>query len=127
MLATLKERKQEIREFALTADRLAGLIAEQKAAGLEKQAAEEVYNRMLEVGVSAKDAIVQLGIQPVDDAALREIVRRAIAANPTAVAQYRNGKTAAANSFIGSVKRETKGAASAEIVLRLIVEELQKG
>ena len=53
VLATLKERKQEIRDFPLTAERLADLIAEQKASGLNKQAAEEVYNRMLESGGSA--------------------------------------------------------------------------
>ena len=92
VLATLKERKQEIRDFPLTADRLAGLIAEQKASGLSKQAAEEVYNRMLESGGSAPDAIAQLGIQSVDEGALRDAVRRAVAANPAAVARIQEGQ-----------------------------------
>ena len=71
VLATLKERKQEIRDFPLTAERLAELIAAQKASGLSKQAAEEVYNRMLESGGSAPEAIAQLGIHAVDEGALR--------------------------------------------------------
>jgi aspartyl-tRNA(Asn)/glutamyl-tRNA(Gln) amidotransferase subunit B len=105
---------------------LAGLIAEQKAAGLSKQAAEEVYTQMLESGDAAKEALAKLGIQAVDAAALAEIVRRAIAANPKAVAEYKKGKAAAANSFMGPVMRETKGAAKADVVQQLILEELRK-
>jgi aspartyl-tRNA(Asn)/glutamyl-tRNA(Gln) amidotransferase subunit B len=126
VLASLKEHKQEIGDFPLTADRLAGLIAEQKASGLNKQAAEAVYNRMLETGETAKMAIAHLGIKAVDAGALEEIVRRVIAANPKAVAEYKKGKTAAAQSFMGAVMRETKGAAKADVVQKLIAEELQK-
>jgi aspartyl-tRNA(Asn)/glutamyl-tRNA(Gln) amidotransferase subunit B len=126
VLASLKEHRQEIADFPLTAERLAGLIAEQKASGLNKQAAEAVYNRMLESGETAKNAISQLGIKAVDAGALEEIVRRVIAANPKAVAEYKKGKTAAAQSFMGAVMRETKGAAKADVVQKLIVEELQK-
>ena len=61
-----------------------------------------------------------------DAEALREVVRRAVAANPTAVAEYKKGKTTAANSFIGTVMRETKGGANADTVRRMILEELQK-
>lgn len=126
MLATLKERKQEIAEFPLTAERLSGLIAEQKALGLNKQAAEDVYNHMLDDGCTAKEAIAHLGIKAVDSGALAEIVRRAVAANPKAVAEYKKGKATAANSFLGPVMRETKGAANADAVKQLILEELQK-
>src|SRR5205807_6809375 len=93
VLATLKERKQEIGDFPLTPERLAGLIAEQKAKGLSKQTAEEVYERMLESGAPAAEAIAQLGIRAVGADALRDAVRRAVAANPNAVAQYKKGKT----------------------------------
>src|SRR5262245_50869965 len=50
VLATLKERKIEIKDFQLTSERLAELIAQQKAIGLNRQMAGEVYNRMLESG-----------------------------------------------------------------------------
>jgi aspartyl-tRNA(Asn)/glutamyl-tRNA(Gln) amidotransferase subunit B len=80
----------------------------------------------LETGETAKNAISQLGIKAVDVGALEEIVRRVIAANPKAVAEYKKGKTAAAQSFMGAVMRETKGAAKADVVQKLIAEELQK-
>ena len=53
-------------------------------------------------------------------------MRRVIAANPKAVAEYKKGKTAAAQLFMGAVMRETKGAAKADVVQKLIAEELQK-
>jgi aspartyl-tRNA(Asn)/glutamyl-tRNA(Gln) amidotransferase subunit B len=81
---------------------------------------------MLETGGSAKDAIAQLGIKAVDGNALVEIVRKAIAGNPKAVADYKKGKAAAANSIKGVVMRETKGAARPDVVDQLVKEELQK-
>ena len=82
---------------------------------------------MLATGVGAKDAIEQLGFKPIGDtAALVEIVRRAIAANPKAVADFKKGKTKAADAIKGAVMRETKGMAKTEAVQQIVMEELQK-
>jgi aspartyl-tRNA(Asn)/glutamyl-tRNA(Gln) amidotransferase subunit B len=130
VLATLNETKEDFPTFLskseLTSERLAGLIAEMKAAGLNKQAAEEIYHRMITARVDAKTALGQLGIKAVDAGALAEIVRRAVAANPKAVADFRGGKTKAAQAIKGAVMRETKGAARAEIVEQLVVEAIEK-
>jgi aspartyl-tRNA(Asn)/glutamyl-tRNA(Gln) amidotransferase subunit B len=130
ILATLNETKEDFSDFVahsgLTGERLGELIAEQKAAGLNKQAAEEIYRRMLSDNVDAKTAIERLGIKSLDADALLEIVRRAVAGNPRAVADFKAGKTKAAQAIKGAVMRETKGAAKAEVVDRLIVEEIQK-
>jgi aspartyl-tRNA(Asn)/glutamyl-tRNA(Gln) amidotransferase subunit B len=127
VLATLKERKVEIEDFALTAERLAELIAEQKAIGLNKQMAVEVYNRMIECGCGAKQAMADLGVKAVAGTGeLVEIVRRAIAANAKAVADFKAGKTKAAQAIKGAVMRETKGTARPEVVEQLILEEIQK-
>jgi aspartyl-tRNA(Asn)/glutamyl-tRNA(Gln) amidotransferase subunit B len=130
VLATLNERKEDFPTFLssseLTPERLAGLIAEQKAIGLNKQSAEEVYNRMVSARVDAKTAISHLGIKAVDAGALIEIVRKAIAANAKAVADFKAGKTKAAQAIKGAVMRETKGAAKADVVDQLILDEIQK-
>jgi aspartyl-tRNA(Asn)/glutamyl-tRNA(Gln) amidotransferase subunit B len=127
VLATLNERKMAIADFPLPAARLGELIAEQKATGLNKQRALEVYARMLGEGIPAKEAIARLGIEVVSDAgALVEIVRRAIAANPKAVADFKKGKTKAADAIKGAVMRETRGAARADLVEQILKEELAK-
>jgi aspartyl-tRNA(Asn)/glutamyl-tRNA(Gln) amidotransferase subunit B len=128
VLQTLNERKEDIRAFPLAAPVLADLIKQKKSTGLNPQRAREVYARMLETGASAEQVINELGFKVVaDEGQLVEIVRRAIAANPKAVADYKKGKTKAADAIKGAVMRETKGMAKTEVVQQLLLQELQKG
>jgi aspartyl-tRNA(Asn)/glutamyl-tRNA(Gln) amidotransferase subunit B len=124
---TLNESKTTIAEFPFSASQLAGLIKEVQATGLNNQRSREVYTAMLTDGLSARDAMAKLGIQVISDASqLVEIVRRAIAANPKAVADFKKGKTKAADAIKGAVMRETKGMAKTEMVQQILMEELQK-
>jgi aspartyl-tRNA(Asn)/glutamyl-tRNA(Gln) amidotransferase subunit B len=127
LLQTLNERSLAIAESPIAAGRLGALIAEIKSTGLNKQRAREVYTEMLASGSDAKEAIAKLGIVVVaDEGQLRDIVRRAIAANAKAVADYKKGKVKAADAIKGAVMRETKGMAKMEQVQKLLIEELEK-
>jgi aspartyl-tRNA(Asn)/glutamyl-tRNA(Gln) amidotransferase subunit B len=127
VLSTLNERKATIQEFPLSAAALADLLVQRKETGLNAQRAREVYARMLQTGTSAAEAIRELGFQVVaDESQLLEIVRRAIAGNAKAVADYKKGKTRAADAIKGAVMRETKGMAKTEAVQRLLLQELDK-
>jgi aspartyl-tRNA(Asn)/glutamyl-tRNA(Gln) amidotransferase subunit B len=53
-------------------------------------------------------------------------VRQAIAASPRAVADFKGGKTKAADAIKGRVMKETKGLAKADVVQKILMEELQK-
>ncbi len=127
VLATLKETSGKIGDFSLPAARLGELIVKQKEMGLNKQTAGDVYARMLSAGIGAAEAITALGIRMmVDTGAVVEIVRRAIAGNPKAVADFKKGKTAAANSIKGAIMRETKGSVRVDLVEQVLKEELEK-
>lgn len=124
---TLNERKLAIGEFSLSAEALGGLIRYVREIGLNKQRARDLFVDMLEHGGTAAEAADRRGIKPVgNEDELREIIRRAIAGNAKAVADYKNGKTKAADAIKGAVMRETKGMAKADVVQRLLLEELQK-
>jgi aspartyl-tRNA(Asn)/glutamyl-tRNA(Gln) amidotransferase subunit B len=124
LLATLKERGLDIKSCPLSSTRLAELIKEIKATGLNKQRAREVYAAMLD-GLSAKQAIDKLGFKVVaDEGQLLELVKKAIAANPKAVADFKKGKVKAADAIKGFVMRETKGMAKTETVQQLVMDEL---
>jgi aspartyl-tRNA(Asn)/glutamyl-tRNA(Gln) amidotransferase subunit B len=124
---SLNEKKLAIRDFPLTAPALADLIKLKKDTGLNPQRSREVYARMLEAGCSAGDAMKELGFQVVaDEGQLVEIVRKAIAANAKAVADFKKGKVKAADAIKGAVMRETKGMAKTEAVQRILMEELGK-
>lgn len=127
VLQTLNDRKLLIRDFPISALALADLLRQIQATGLNMQRAREVFARMLETGASADEAIKDLGFQVVgDESQLLEIVRRAIAGNPKAVADYKKGKLKAADAIKGAVMRETKGMAKTELVQQLLTQELQK-
>ncbi len=126
VLATLNERKAEIDAFPLSAAAVAELIGEVKA-GLNMQRAREVYAEMLANGGTAKEAMTKLGLTVVGDAEqLRAIVQRAVADNPKAVADFKKGKTRAADAIKGAVMRETRGMAKTELVQQLLLEELHR-
>lgn len=123
----LNERKAAIEEFPLSAEALGGLVRHMKATGLPKQRGREIFADMLTQGGTAEESAKRLGIAvEADEGKLRDIVRRAIAANPKAVADFKNGKTKAADAIKGAIMRETKGSAKADVVQRLLFEELQK-
>jgi aspartyl-tRNA(Asn)/glutamyl-tRNA(Gln) amidotransferase subunit B len=123
---TLNERKLAIQDFPIAAKRLGDLLRRVKSTGLNMQRAREVYARMLETGGSAEQVIGELGFKAVsDEGQLREIVRRAIAANPKAVADFKKGKTKAADAIKGAVMRETKGMAKTDLVQQLLLQELE--
>jgi aspartyl-tRNA(Asn)/glutamyl-tRNA(Gln) amidotransferase subunit B len=127
VLGSLGERRQKIDEFQITAAKLAGLITEVKNAGLNKQRARQVFDHMLAHGSDAAAAIEALGFQAIsDEAKLRSIVQRGIAANLEAVADYKNGKLKAADRIKGFVMKETRGLANTEVLQRLLAEELAK-
>src|SRR5262249_21285951 len=117
VLATLNEKKIDIGSFSLSVARLAELIVEVRNSGMPVQRSREVYTRMIETGESAKQAMEALGIKVLGDAdVLSEIVARAVAANPKAVADFKKGKTKATDAIKGAVMRETKGMARMELV-----------
>jgi aspartyl-tRNA(Asn)/glutamyl-tRNA(Gln) amidotransferase subunit B len=127
VLSSLNERKCTIKDFPLSAAALVELLKQRKQMGLNAQRSREVFARMLESGISAEQAIRDLGFQVVaDEGQLLEIVRRAIAANAKAVADFKKGKTKAADAIKGAVMRETKGMAKTEVVQRLLLQELEK-
>jgi len=127
VLQTLNEEKIGIGAFRISATALADLIKETKSTGLNKQRAREIYAEMLASGFSAKQALDKLGFKVVaDEGRLLEIIRRAVAANPKAVADFKRGKIKAADAIKGAVMRETKGMAKTETVQQLVMAELQK-
>ena len=126
VLKTLNERKAAVADFPLSGRALGELIAEVRTTGLNAQRAREVYAEMLANGTPAKDALAKLGFKVVaDEGQLRELVRQAVAANPKAVADFKNGKVKAADAIKGAVMRATKGLAKTELVQQILMEELK--
>ena len=105
---------------------LADLIGVVKAKGLNNQRARDVYLKVLETGVTAEAAITDLCIREVSEDDLRAIVRKGLADNPKAVADFKKGNAKAIDRVKGVVMKETKGMANMDAVQKLLAEELAK-
>jgi aspartyl-tRNA(Asn)/glutamyl-tRNA(Gln) amidotransferase subunit B len=125
VLARLKDHDGDIERFPVSAERLGNLVAEIKKTGLPATKAREVFAAMLVNSSEPAEIIKKLGFSVVsDEGQLREMIRKAIAANPQAAADFKAGKVKAADRIKGAVMKETKGMANAETVNRLLMEEL---
>ena len=83
--------------------------------------AKDVFEKMYASGRSAETIVAAEGLASInDDAALEAAVREVIAANETAVAQYRAGKQQTFGFLVGQVMKATRGKANPAMVNALM-------
>ena len=61
-----------------------------------------------------------------DDSAIAKLVDEVFAKNPTAIEQWKNGKTNVLGWLVGQVMKESKGKANPKLANNLVVEKLKK-
>ena len=92
---------------------------------LSTSLAKTVLEEMYATGGDPVQIVADRGLAQINDSdAIQAAVAEAIAANPKAVADYRDGKENAARFLMGQVMRITKGQAQPELALRLVLQAL---
>ena len=95
------------------AEAILELIAAIDAGTTSANAGKEVLETMVKTGKPASAIIKEGGMQQIsDDAALEDLVKKAIAANSKSVADFKAGKQAALGAIVGWIMKETKGQAN---------------
>ena len=101
--------------------RLVAMVGNGQVAG---SAAKDVLGAMVRDGGDPAAIVEEKGLGKTDEGELGEIVERAMADQPDAVAKIRDGNDKAIGAIMGLVMRETKGRADGAEVQRLIRERL---
>ncbi|HEY7501339.1 MAG TPA: Asp-tRNA(Asn)/Glu-tRNA(Gln) amidotransferase subunit GatB [Vicinamibacterales bacterium] len=115
-----------IEAASIEPEALAGLIRLVDSGTITGPIAKDVFEKMYASGQSADAIVAAEGLASInDDAALEAAVRDAIAANPTAVAQYRAGKQQTFGFLVGQVMKATRGKANPAIVNALMKKMLE--
>lgn len=121
----LKAEGKEIEESPVTAEnlgRLVALIAQGKISG---KLAKEIFPKMFATGKAPETIMTEEGLTQIsDESALGKIIDEVIAANPKQLEQYRSGKTAVMNFFLGQVMKASRGQADPGAVTKLLKEKL---
>ncbi len=116
---------REIGDFPVEPGRLAELIGLVEGGSITAAVGKEVFDRMVETGEPARRIVESQGLGQISGTnELVVIVRKVIAANEKAVADYRAGKEASVKFLIGQVMKETKGRANPQVVQGLLTDEL---
>jgi aspartyl-tRNA(Asn)/glutamyl-tRNA(Gln) amidotransferase subunit B len=111
----------------LTAENLAALLGLLQSGEITAAAAKEVLRATFESGRPPAEIVADRGLGRIEDqSVVLEAVKKALAENPKAVADYRAGKEEALKALIGPVMKETRGRASGSEVQALLRAELAR-
>lgn len=125
LLRRLKDAEAEVTEIPMQPEHLGQLVALLDDNILSGPMAKKVFAEMMETG-KAPEAIVEAkGLKQVSDAgAIEALVDEAIAANPKAADDVRQGNKKAIGALVGYVMKASKGQANPAVVNQLLGKKL---
>ena len=124
-LRLLKERGQEPEDICFAPEHLAKLIELTEAGTINSSVAKEVFEKIFDENVDPEKYVEEKGLKIVqDDGALEEVLKKVIADNPQAVADYKGGKEKALGALVGQTMKAMKGKANPGVVDKKLREML---
>jgi len=126
LLKHLNADNRKITELKITAENFAELICLIYQDKINSSAGQKILEKMYWEGGDPTDIMRDLGLEQMDNTEeLAAAVDQIIAANPTQLEQYRNGKTNVLQFFVGQIMAATKGKANPKIVKELLEKSLK--
>ena len=124
-LRLLKERGQEPEDICFAPEHLAKLIELTEAGTINSSVAKEVFEKIFDENVDPEKYVEEKGLKIVQDGgALEEVLKKVIADNPQAVADYKGGKEKALGALVGQTMKAMKGKANPGVVNKKLREML---
>ena len=124
--AYLNKEEKTIYETTLTKERFLELIKNMEDNTLTSKNLKDILDKVLEETSSIAEIIKASGIENItDDSAIRDVVKKVIAANPGSVEDYKTGHDRAIKFLMGQVMKESRGSANPKIAMDILTEELQ--
>ncbi|MDZ7714695.1 MAG: Asp-tRNA(Asn)/Glu-tRNA(Gln) amidotransferase subunit GatB [Balneolaceae bacterium] len=127
VLRILNEKSIGIKEFSISAERLAGLIKLKEDDKINSSAMTEIFDAMVDGNESAEKLAEEMNLLQVSNTDFIEpIVDEVISENPDEVQRYKEGKKGLIGFFIGQVMQRSQGKANPNLVRELISSKLEE-
>ncbi|MEC9283680.1 MAG: Asp-tRNA(Asn)/Glu-tRNA(Gln) amidotransferase subunit GatB [Bdellovibrionota bacterium] len=127
LMRVLKESKQDIKDFSVSAGDLAELLVLLSTKKINAKIAKTVFEEMITSSKTAGTIVEAKGLVQDDDPnSIAKFIDQVIESNPEQVEQYRSGKEKVFNFFLGQTMRLSKGKANPDLVSELLKEKLSK-
>ena len=127
LLARMKESELRIEKQKISAENLGNLVGKIVAGEISGKIGKEIFPEIWESGKLVDDILAEKGIEQIsDDGELEKFVDEAIAANPSAIEDFRNGKGRALGAIVGAVMKLSKGQANPAKVNEILQKKIAK-
>jgi aspartyl-tRNA(Asn)/glutamyl-tRNA(Gln) amidotransferase subunit B len=124
-LPALRERRQTIADTTVKPDRFAGLLSMLERDEINANAAREILNQLFERDESPVALVEKAGVRQISDAsALEGLVEKILEANPSAVADFRNGVAKAMGFLIGQAMQASGGKANPKLIREILTKKM---
>ena len=121
----LKENGMEPEDIDFAPENLAALVELTEAGTINSSVAKEVFEKIFAEDIDPKAYVEEHGLKTVnDDGALEEVLKKVIADNPQAVADYQGGKKKALGALVGQTMKTMKGKANPVAINKKLQEML---
>ncbi len=125
LLRVIRERKADIRSFAVNPEMLAELLQNIESGIISRKMAREIFEEMVNTGRRAAAIIDKKELRQITDKdELVSAVEIILNAQKDRVEKYKGGKTALFEFFVGQVIKETGGKADPQVVRSILKEKL---
>jgi aspartyl-tRNA(Asn)/glutamyl-tRNA(Gln) amidotransferase subunit B len=126
LMRVLNESKKDVTQSQISADALGQMIAMIDNGTISGKIAKTVFEEMWMSGKDPASIVKEKGLtQITDTSAIEAIVDQVLAANQSAVEEYRSGKEKLFGFFVGQAMKASKGQASPEIMNALLKKKLK--
>ena len=125
--AYLNKVQQELKDTALTAEGLAGMIKLITDGTISSKIAKKVFAELIEYGGDAAQIVKEKGLVQVSDSGqLLTWVNEALDNNPKSIEDYKNGRDRAIGFLVGQIMKASKGQANPQMINKMLLEEIAK-
>lgn len=125
--AYLNKVQQELKDTALTAEGLAGMIKLITDGTISSKIAKKVFAELIEHGGDAGQIVKEKGLVQVSDSGqLLAWVNEALDNNPKSIEDYKNGRDRAIGFLVGQIMKASKGQANPQMINKMLLEEIAK-
>lgn len=120
------ELKVGVNDMKVTPERLAHLVDLIEAGKIGSRQAKDILRAMVEEDSDPEEIMTEQGLETVsDDTELLKTIDEVIAENPSAVADYKKGKTASVQFMIGKAMAKLRGRGAPDTLRSLFEDKLK--
>ncbi|MBI2033908.1 MAG: Asp-tRNA(Asn)/Glu-tRNA(Gln) amidotransferase subunit GatB [Candidatus Liptonbacteria bacterium] len=125
LMGLINAEKLVFADLKIEPEHLAHLVFLIESGKIGSRQAKDILAKMFETGLDPEEILTSEGLHTIsDEAELIKVVQEVIKENPSAVADYKKGKTASLQFLVGQAMAKLKGRGNPEVLAKIFEKNL---